>query len=104
MSKFLGIGGWLLIALLIIISAWILYEFIQFFKAADTDIKAAFIGLFGVTIAAAVSHYFAQKREIASRQFTQKAQAFERFFVIVYDLMKDTKKNKKQTRHKWSVE
>lgn len=85
--------GWFLGAIAIIIAGWLLYELVLFFVDADNDIKAALIGVFGVTFAAVFSHYFAQKREISSRQFSQKAKAYEGIFTLIFDVLKRTKKN-----------
>ena len=66
------IYGVLAIALFVLFS-WMFYEFILFFVEADNDIKAALIGVFGVTVAALFSHYFAQKRGNRIKAFFSKS-------------------------------
>ncbi len=76
---------------ILVLAGWLIYEFLLFFNNADKEIKAALIGLFGITLAAVFSHYFAQKREIASRQFSQKVKAYENIFDLIFELIKGVK-------------
>ncbi len=95
MKKFTSI---VLAIILILLIGWVLYEFILFFQETEKDIKAALIGVFGVTVAALCSHYFAQKREMASRQFSQKAKAYEGIFDLIFEIMKEVKAENKMTQ------
>ncbi len=85
--------GIILAVALLVVGVWLLYEFVLFFIGADNDIKAALIGVFGVTFAALFSHYFAQKREIDSRLFSQKVKAYEGIFDLIFELLKGVKKD-----------
>ncbi len=96
-DKMKKLAGLLLATFAIVIAGWLMYELILFFVGAEKDIKAALIGVFGITLAAVFSHYFAQKREISSRQFAQKAKAYEGIFSLIFDILKHTKKNKQMS-------
>ena len=72
---------------IIALPLWLLYELFMLLRIANTEIHAALLGLFGVTLAAIFSHYFSQKREISSRQFTQKAKAYENIFNFVVEVV-----------------
>ena len=84
MKLFVGI----LLLLILAIIVWLGFEFYSFFSAAENEMQAALIGLFGVTIAAISSHYFSQKREISSRHFPQKVEAYGGLFDLIFEIMK----------------
>lgn len=88
MKKIIGV---VLAIILITTLVWLIYEFILFFVEVDKDIKAALIGIFGITIAALFSHYFAQNREISSRQFSQKVKAYEGIFDLIFEMQKNVR-------------
>ena len=81
--------------LAIFIFAYLIYEFVLYFTNAEKDIKAAVIGVIGLSLVAVFSHYFAQKREIASRHFSEKVKAFEGIFNLIFEMTSEAKKRKK---------
>ena len=51
----------------------------------SSNVKVSVVALLGVTIAAILTHYFTNRREIAARHFARKQEVFERMLDTIID-------------------
>ncbi len=86
-KAFITILGLLLLCI-IIFAGWL---FIQSLLEADPGITAAVIGAIAVMIAGMWSHYSNRRREINSRHFIEKKNAYMHLITLIFDIMKATK-------------
>ena len=72
--------------LILILLGYVFWLFVGYFKASTDDIKVSLMGAGGVVITALVSQYYIKKREIGTRQFLQKTEAYTPLFDLIFDV------------------
>ena len=81
------------VGLFVILAAggWFIYSFFKL----DPAIQSAILALIGVSASAIITNWFAKKREIESRHFTEKRDAYEKFMDIMFEVLMSTKVGRK---------
>ncbi len=84
---------------LIPFSIFILYKVSLFFINATDEIKATLISVTGVTIAAYVGHWLAQRREIKSRHYTDKVKAYKNILTTLLKILNNSSDSNYMNKH-----
>lgn len=91
MKKVLRIIVWILALVVIGLGAWF---FVRGLIEADPGISAAVIGAVTVIAAGIWSHYSSRRRDINSRHFIEKKNAYMHLIDLIFDLFESTKNDK----------
>lgn len=70
----------------------IFYHVWNGFKSLDTSLKATVLTVTGTVTAVLLTHYHTKKRELETRHFVKKAEAYDKIFSMIFEVMK-IKKN-----------
>ena len=67
---------------------------IPIIQAADANVQASIVGLFGVFVTGLVTNVYTRRREINARHFSEKREAYGKIIDIVVEAMSSAKSGK----------
>lgn len=67
------------------------YQVWNGFKSLDSSLKATILTVSGTVTAALVAHYYTKKRELETRHFVKKAEAYDKIYSMIFTVMQKPK-------------
>lgn len=72
----------------------ILWYSIPIVRAADANVQASLVGLFGVFVTGLLTNVYTKRREINARHFSEKREAYAKIIDVIVDAMSFAKSGK----------